>query len=205
MVNTNKIGISSALIITAIAVGYVFGDLSTTPDSIQDQGQVVIEKTTQEILEAPDKIETLAEKSLDEVKEIPDNIPDDFSEAVDQIKEIPPELPTVVEKALNDEKLSTQVSFQLGASIQECEVITNCLSPYYSTIYKDGEVSWTNNDQVFHTVVSGNPHDGPNGLFDSGLIAPDATFSQVFEIEGEYEYYCAIHPWIQGKVFVEDA
>lgn len=205
MMIANKFGMLSAIIISVMAVGFVFSSSTTTPNSIQDQGQEVIEKTTEEILEVPIKVEKLTEKSIDKIKEIPDNIPEDFSEAVTQIKEIPPELPPVVEKTLNQEKLSAQVSIQPGASISECDTALNCLSPYYPIIYKGGEVLWTNNDESSHTMISGNPQEGPNGVFDSGLIAPRSTFSQVFEIEGEYEFFCVLHPWIQGKVFVEEA
>lgn len=205
MIKANKIGTLSAVIITVIAVGFVFSSLTTTPNSIQDQGLEVIEKTTEEIIEAPDKVEMLAEKSIDRIKEIPDKTPIDLAETVEQIKELPPELPPVVEKTLNKEKLTAQVSIQPGASIRQCESALNCLSPYHPVIYKDGEVLWTNNDEAAHTVISGNPRDGPNGLFDSGLILPKATFSEIFEIKGEYEYFCVVHPWIQGSVFVEEA
>ena len=205
MTNVNKIGILSALVITAVAVGFVFSSSTTTPNSIQQQGQQVIEKTAEEILDVPDQVETLAEESIDEVKEIPEQIPENFADAVEQIKEIPPELPPVVEKTLNEEKLSAQVLIQPGAHLQQCDRALTCLSPYHPVIYKDGEVIWTNTDKAAHTVISGNPQDGPNGIFDSGLILPKATFSQVFEIEGKYEYFCVVHPWIQGTVIVEKA
>lgn len=205
MVDANKFGILSALAITVIAVGFVFSSQTTTPNSIQDQGQKVIEKTTEEILEAPIKAESLAEKSIDLAQEIPEKIPDGFSEAVDELKEIPPELPPVVEKSMNEEKLNAQISIQPGASNPDCDAALSCLSPYFSTIYKDGKITWTNNDDSSHTVVSGNPRDGPTGIFDSGLIPPTSTFSQVFEVEGKYEYFCQIHPWIQGTILVEEA
>ena len=203
MINANKIGILTATIITIVAVSFGFTSLTTTADSIQDQGQEVIEKTAEEIIESPAKVEKLAEESIDKVKEIPDKIPDTIPEAIEKIKDVPPELPPIVEKTLNDEKFSAQISIQPGAYLEACDKAINCLSPYYETIYKDGIVTWTNNDKVAHTIISGNPQDGPNGVFDSGLISPTATFTHVFEIEGEYEYFCVVHPWIQGKIFVE--
>ena len=205
MVDANKFGILSVLIITTIAVGFVFSNLTTTPNSIQNQGQQLIEKTSEEILEAPLKAESLTEKTIEEIKEIPDDIPNSFSEAVEQITEIPPELPPVVEKTLNEEKLEAKVSIQPGASLPECDSAINCLDPYYPTIYKAGQVIWINNDKAVHSIVSGNPQDGPNGIFDSGLIVPSDTFSEVFEIKGKYDYFCMVHPWIQGTVIVESA
>ncbi len=44
---------------------------------------------------------------------------------------------------------------------------------------------------------------GTTKLFDSGNIAPDATFSYTFGEEGSFEYYCEIHaPDMQGVVEV---
>lgn len=203
MFDANKIGILTAVVITIAAAGFGFTSLTTTADSIQNQGQEVIEKTAEEIIESPVKVEKLTDQSIDTLKELPDDLPDALPEALEQIKEIPPELPPIVEKTLNDEMLSAQVSIQPGAHLQACDKAINCLSPYYETIYEDGVVTWTNNDKAAHTIISGNPQYGPNGVFDSGLIAPGATFTQVFEIEGEYEYFCVVHPWIQGKIFVE--
>lgn len=60
-------------------------------------------------------------------------------------------------------------------------------------------VTWTNNDSTVHTVT-----DVDNG-FDSELINPDETWSYIFESEGEYNYYCTIHPWMKGTVEVESA
>ncbi len=57
--------------------------------------------------------------------------------------------------------------------------------------------TWTNNDDVVHTVT-----DVDNG-FDSELINPSESWSYTFESEGEYNYYCSIHPWMKGTVEVE--
>lgn len=60
-------------------------------------------------------------------------------------------------------------------------------------------VTWTNNDSVVHTVTDVN-----NG-FDSGLIGPCRSWSYMFASEGEYNYYCTIHPWMKGAVKVDSA
>ena len=57
-------------------------------------------------------------------------------------------------------------------------------------------VTWTNQDNVVHTVTDVN-----NG-FDSNLIYPSGNWSYLFESEGEYDYYCTIHPWMKGSVEV---
>lgn len=69
-------------------------------------------------------------------------------------------------------------------------------------------VTWTNSDQLPHTVTSGTS-DGragePDGIMDSGDMAPGDTFSFTFNEAGEYPYYCTPHPWMRGAVLVEEA
>ncbi|KAF0867535.1 cupredoxin domain-containing protein [Candidatus Nitrosocosmicus agrestis] len=70
-------------------------------------------------------------------------------------------------------------------------------------------VVWTNNDSAFHTVTSGLPGQPDAGkLFDSGLQGPTAmtgkgkTFEHTFDTAGEFDYHCALHPALVGKVIV---
>ncbi len=59
-------------------------------------------------------------------------------------------------------------------------------------------VTWTNNDNVGHTVTF------RNGMKDSGvLLAGGAgTFSYTFASKGIFPYYCTIHPSMHGVVTV---
>jgi plastocyanin len=59
-------------------------------------------------------------------------------------------------------------------------------------------VTWTNQDNVVHTVTDVN-----NG-FDSNLIYPGGNWSHIFDNEREYIYYCTIHPWMKGSVEAVD-
>ena len=63
-------------------------------------------------------------------------------------------------------------------------------------------VLWINDDTAAHTVTSGNPQDGPNGLFDSGMVLAGETFEFTFTSTGIEEYYCVVHPWMVGTVDV---
>jgi nitrite reductase (NO-forming) len=58
-------------------------------------------------------------------------------------------------------------------------------------------VTWTNNDTTLHTVDS-----RQEGLFSSGMLSHGRTFEHTFSGPGTYEYYCALHPWMAGKVSV---
>jgi plastocyanin len=54
-----------------------------------------------------------------------------------------------------------------------------------------------------HTVTSGNPDQGPSGIFDSGIInGDDSSYKFTFDTQGEYDYYCTLHPWMTAKVIV---
>ncbi len=63
-------------------------------------------------------------------------------------------------------------------------------------------VVWTNDDIAAHTVTSGSTADGISDLFDSGLMPKDAVFEQTFDDAGEFDYFCILHPWMEGTVIV---
>lgn len=63
-------------------------------------------------------------------------------------------------------------------------------------------VSWINDDNLPHTVTSGNLETGPTGEFDSSIINSQGEFDHTFEKQGVYGYYCTIHPWMVGQVIV---
>jgi nitrite reductase (NO-forming) len=64
-----------------------------------------------------------------------------------------------------------------------------------------GTVTWTNDDTQPHTVTSGEAVT-PDGNFDSGIMAPAATFDFTFTEAGEYPYFCLLHPNMVGTVSV---
>jgi len=57
-------------------------------------------------------------------------------------------------------------------------------------------VTWTNRDDIPHTVVS------TDGAFRSKVRDTDEKFSYTFAKAGTYAYYCSIHPKMTGKVVV---
>jgi plastocyanin len=58
-------------------------------------------------------------------------------------------------------------------------------------------VEWKNRDGVPHTVTSDEA-----GLFDSGVLQPDARFERRFDEAGVYPYHCSLHPSMTGTVIV---
>ena len=58
-------------------------------------------------------------------------------------------------------------------------------------------VTWIHNNNVSHTIIS------KDGLFESDVLENGDKFTFVFSEPGVYEYYCSIHPSMQGKITVE--
>ena len=96
------------------------------------------------------------------------------------------------------------VSITSGSDIQGCEKTDECYIPQEATIDVGGEVVWTNDGISPTTITSGTAEDGPDGLFDSGLIEPGSSFLFKFEEHGEYHYFSMIHPWMAGLVVVQE-
>ena len=57
-------------------------------------------------------------------------------------------------------------------------------------------VTWTNHDDIPHTVVSA-------GKYRSKTMDTDGTFSFTFASAGDYKYFCSLHPHMTGTVKVE--
>lgn len=57
-------------------------------------------------------------------------------------------------------------------------------------------VTWSNDEAIPHTVTSS------GDTFDSGTLEEGETFVQTFDTAGIYDYFCAIHPNMQGTVIV---
>jgi len=96
----------------------------------------------------------------------------------------------------------TAVTIPNGAADPSCADDDSCFLPSQVTVGVGEIVSWSNDDSVIHTVTSGNPEDGSDGLFDSSIILAGETFSHTFAEAGQYNYFCSIHPWMQGTVIV---
>jgi plastocyanin len=58
-------------------------------------------------------------------------------------------------------------------------------------------VTWTNRDDIPHTVVS------TDGVFKSKVRDTDEKFSFTFAKTGTYPYYCSVHPKMTGKIVVQ--
>jgi len=100
---------------------------------------------------------------------------------------------------------SESVMIAPETSTPGCEEHYQCFLPFSISVKKGNIVTWTNTDSQPHTVTNGmNPIDPNVGMmFDSGLLLSHDLFSVTFDIEGEYPYFCFVHPWMTGLVIVE--
>ena len=98
---------------------------------------------------------------------------------------------------------TASVSVPAGTSVPGCEETDECYIPATVTIDVGGEVTWMNDDSAAHTVTSGSPAGGADGIFDSSILAGGATFSVTLDEAGEYPYYCIVHPWMIGNITIE--
>jgi plastocyanin len=64
-------------------------------------------------------------------------------------------------------------------------------------VAKGTTVTWTNHDDVPHTVVS------TTKVFKSPPLDTGESFNYTFKDAGTFEYYCSMHPRMTGKIVVK--
>jgi plastocyanin len=83
-----------------------------------------------------------------------------------------------------------------GPGANEVFIQGMAFNPKLISVIAGTTITWTNKDAIAHTVTSS------TGLFNSGSIGANATFSFTFATAGSYSYYCAIHPSMTASVTV---
>ena len=96
---------------------------------------------------------------------------------------------------------STQPSLAAKASDQsapaQVKIDNFSFGPASVTVAVGTTVTWTNNDDVPHTVVS------DDMVFRSKALDTDDKFSYTFTKPGTYSYFCSVHPKMVAKVVVQ--
>jgi predicted secreted protein with PEFG-CTERM motif len=76
------------------------------------------------------------------------------------------------------------------------------------TIYPGDSVTWRNADTAFHTITSVSASSieigdfEEDGLFDSGFFTAGKSYTRQFNDQGDFYYYCSLHPFMNGVVHV---
>ena len=90
----------------------------------------------------------------------------------------------------------------LGAEAQDgaaVSIVDFAFQPASMQVPAGTTVTWTNSGAATHTVTA------DNDAFDSGRLAPGASFSQTFAAAGTFTYHCEIHPQMIGTIVVTEA
>jgi amicyanin len=90
-------------------------------------------------------------------------------------------------------------SAQQKAATSEVKIDNFSFSPNELTVPVGTTVTWTNRDDIPHTVVSS---DDPKA-FKSKVLDTDEKFTFTFSKPGTYPYFCSVHPKMVGKVVVQ--
>jgi plastocyanin len=82
------------------------------------------------------------------------------------------------------------------AAPAEVKIDNFTFGPGALTVAAGTTVTWTNSDDIPHTVVS------TDGVFKSKVLDTDEKFSYTFTKPGTFPYFCSIHPKMTGKVVI---
>ena len=88
-------------------------------------------------------------------------------------------------------------SAQPKPATMEVKIDNFSFGPTELTVMAGTTVTWTNRDDIPHTVVS------TDKVFKSKVLDTDEKFSFTFSTPGTYPYFCSIHPKMTGKVVVQ--
>jgi plastocyanin len=87
-------------------------------------------------------------------------------------------------------------------STSEVLIQNMAFAPSSLTVAVGTTVKWTNKDSMAHTVTSGTSST-PNGIFNSGSINNNGTFSYTFNTQGTFPYFCNIHHSMVASIIVQ--
>jgi plastocyanin len=82
------------------------------------------------------------------------------------------------------------------AETQTVQISNFQFQPQELTVTAGTTVAWLNRDQTVHNIVS------KDGKVASPGLDTDDRYTVVFEHEGDYPYFCALHPQMTGVVHV---
>ncbi len=192
MTSVDKAAIGWSIAIVAVASGIAIAGLS--PDTGPSPAAPTTSDSKIEAAKQQIEMEQKLSQEEERVKAM--------EEQTSMVGEASVELEETVEVPQATGPMSVDVSIPTGTAVPGCEETNECYLPDNVSINAGDTVIWSNTDTAAHTVTSGSPTDGPDGTFDSSLFMAGATFEVTFDDSGSYDYFCMVHPWMQGNVQV---
>lgn len=95
----------------------------------------------------------------------------------------------------NTPSASTKPQQPAVANATAINIQNFAFNPGTLTVKKGATVTWTNNDSAPHQIKS--------ATFNSSQLSNGQSFSFTFNETGTFDYSCAIHPSMLGKIIVE--
>jgi plastocyanin len=86
-----------------------------------------------------------------------------------------------------------------GADNLPVKIDNFSFTPQRLTVKAGTAVTWTNQDDIPHTVIS------TTKQFKSKALDTDDKFTFMFMTPGSYDYFCSLHPHMTGTIVVEAA
>ena len=111
---------------------------------------------------------------------------------------------TDIESDYEDLPYEITIKAALGSSSPGCEETSQgCFIPKSVSVAADGKVIFSNTDTAAHTFTSGAATDEtPGEVFNSGLVMAGSSYEWTPTTKGQYDYFCMLHPWMTGTIFV---
>lgn len=76
------------------------------------------------------------------------------------------------------------------------EIVKFAFSPKEITVAAGTKIVWTNHDETPHTIIAN------DGTFVSKGMDTNDHFEFTFNKEGDFSYFCTLHPFMTGIVHV---
>jgi plastocyanin len=88
-----------------------------------------------------------------------------------------------------------------GAAVASAAIRVFQFQPGALAVRPGTRVTWTNQDDITHTVTSGMPG-SPDGRFDVALAGKGVSGSATFSEPGVFPYFCTRHVSMRGEIVV---
>ena len=83
---------------------------------------------------------------------------------------------------------------------QGCEIEKKCFLPHMKTIMVNDVIMFVNQDDFEHNILVRG--DSQYLHFPADVIRQNEYFVYKFNVPGEYDYVCTLHPWMEGVIQV---
>ena len=98
------------------------------------------------------------------------------------------------------EKAQHLVEIAKNSWQQGCEIEKKCFLPHMKTIMVNDVIMFVNQDDFEHNILVRG--DSQYLHFPADVIRPNEYFVYKFNVPGEYDYVCTLHPWMEGVIQV---